>query len=93
MAVLLVTKRKINTQSTFMGKAAIAATMALYAIEVLRAALSWDIVWVWRVLEYTAGVVVFSSIFEKAAMFIAHMKKRDNENISAAAPQNPSDPQ
>lgn len=76
MAALLVTKRSINTQSTFMGKAAIAATMVLYTAEVLKAAVRWNRVWVWSILEYAAGAVVFLSIFEKAAMFLRQMKTR-----------------
>jgi phosphatidylglycerophosphate synthase len=76
MAILLVAKRKINTQSTMMGKAAIAATMVLYTVEVLHAFLRWDVAWLWNIFEYAAGVVVFLSIFEKAAMFVRQMKKK-----------------
>ena len=79
MAVLLLAKRKINTQSTLMGKLAIASTMVLYTLEVLRAAARWNAATLWRVFEYAAGVVVFLSIFEKAAMFVGQMRKKPTD--------------
>ncbi len=88
MAVLLATGRRINTQSTFMGKAAIGATMALYTIEVLRAAVGGTAALVWKGLEYAAGAVVFLSIFEKGVMFVASMRKPPSADPSPSAPEN-----
>ena len=77
MAVLLMARRPIRTQSTFMGKAAIFGTMALYTVEVLRVAVRWESApWVWMALEYAAGIVVFLSIFEKAVLLPAYWRRK-----------------
>ena len=88
MAVLLVFKRRINTQSTFMGKAAIAATMVLYTAEVLKTAANLSLPLVLKIAEYIAGAVVFASIFEKAAMFVGQLRRSPGE-IPAGTPSTP----
>ncbi len=76
MAVLLMARRSVRTQSTFMGKAAIFTTMAIYTLEVLRAVVRWEAPGVWRGLEFAAGAVVFVSIFEKAALLTAQLRRK-----------------
>ncbi len=75
MAVLLMARRPIRTQSTFMGKAAIFSTMALYTLEVLRAMVRWEVPGAWRVMEYAAGGIVFLSVFEKAALLFVQLRR------------------
>ncbi len=89
MAVLLMARRPIRTQSTLMGKAAIFSTMALYTAEVLRAAVQWEAPWAWRVLEYAAGLVIFVSIFEKAGMLTAQFRRKPGKGTSAPAASAP----
>lgn len=84
MAVLLMARRPVRTQSTPMGKAAIFSTMALYTLEVLRAAIRWEVLWVWKSLEYAAGAVVFVSIFEKAALLAAQLRRKPKSETSAS---------
>lgn len=76
MAVLLMARRPVRIQSTFMGKVAIFSTMAIYTLEVLRALVRWEAPWIWRGLEYAAGAVVFVSIFEKAALLTAQFRRK-----------------
>lgn len=85
MAVLLMVGRRIKTQSTYMGKIAIFATMALYTAEVLRVAVHGQLAWVWEALEYAAGAVVFFSIFEKAVMLIVQLKTRPENDPTRSA--------
>ncbi|NLJ46398.1 MAG: hypothetical protein GX430_07540 [Treponema sp.] len=85
MAVLLMARRPIRTQSTLMGKAAIFSTMALFTLEILRAVVRWEITWVWRSLEYAAGAIVFVSIFEKAALFAAQLRRKPPSGIPTSA--------
>jgi phosphatidylglycerophosphate synthase len=75
MAVLLMARRPIRTQSTFMGKAAIFSTMALYTLEVLRVMVRWEAPGAWKALEYAAGGVVFFSVFEKAALLFVQLRR------------------
>lgn len=75
MAVLLMARRPIRTQSTLMGKAAIFSTMTLYTLEVLRVMVRWEAPGAWRILEYAAGGIVFLSIFEKAALLFAQLRR------------------
>lgn len=90
MAVLLMARRPVRTQSTFMGKAAIFSTMAMYTLEVLRAVAGLDIPWVWRVLEYTAGAVIFVSVFEKAVLLVVQLKRKPKTGSQAAPEPGPA---
>lgn len=85
MAILLMARRPVMTGATFMGKAAIFSAMALYTAEVLKAVVSWDAVLIWKVLEYAAGAVVFLSIFEKAVLLAAQLRRNPESGSKAAA--------
>lgn len=90
MAVLLMARRPVRTQSTLMGKAAIFSTMAIYTLEVLRAVVGWEAPRVWRGLEYAAGTVVFVSVFEKAVLLIAQLKRKPKTAAQPASGPEPA---
>lgn len=91
MAFLLMARRAIRTQSTLMGKAAIFSTMALYTFAVLRVVVRWDLPWVWKSLEYAAGAIVFISIFEKAVLLTAQLRRKPGLTGQPPAAHEPAD--
>lgn len=75
MAILLLVKKRIEPRSTFMGKAAVASIMVLYAIEVLKLVMKAT---TWPILQYSewiVGGIVAASVVDKIVAFIQDFKK------------------
>jgi phosphatidylglycerophosphate synthase len=70
MGILIVVKRRIDPKTTFLGKAAVATIMVLYAIEVLRMITGLGDTKTKAVLELAAGAVVAVSVADKVVSFL-----------------------
>jgi cardiolipin synthase (CMP-forming) len=86
MGLLLLIEKKPRPETSLCGKIAIAVTMGLYAIEILRFLPfgEFAINIAANVLEYIAGVVLVVSVFDKAIYFrkrLAEIKKGDSKAI------------
>jgi phosphatidylglycerophosphate synthase len=73
MGILIVVKRRIEPKTTFMGKAAVAGIMVLYAAEVLRLLFGLTNLPIFRWLEWAVGAVVLASMADKVIFFIHEM--------------------
>lgn len=80
MLAVLAVKKRVKIRTTFMGKATVASTMVLYALELLRFVADLPPA-LYRAVEYAVGAVVFASIFDKLLVMI-----RDLRAPAAASP-------
>ena len=69
MGILILVKRRIEAKTTFLGKAAVASIMTLYAIEVSRLILGLGGSAAFAALEWAVGAVVAVSVADKAVAF------------------------
>lgn len=74
MLIFLILRRPVEAKSTWGGKIAIATTMSLYLLELIRLYLPASLTAAFQYLEYAAGAIVFLSFFEKAFIFFRHSK-------------------
>lgn len=74
MGILLLVKRRIDPKTTIMGKVAVASIMVLYAIEILKIALSLPDGLVFRALEWAVGAIVVASVVDKVLAFMRELK-------------------
>lgn len=81
MAILIAVKRKIEPKTTFLGKAAVAAIMVLYAIEVLRLIAGIGHSLVVRALEWAVGVIVIVSVADKAVSFVRTLVEPASDKV------------
>lgn len=84
MVALAAAKGKIDTESSFLGKAAIASVMVLYGCELIRLLLAqraplgdWDICF--RVLEWLVAGVLVVSVFDKAVLLVRAFRRIPEE--------------
>lgn len=90
MLVVLFVKKSVTPKTSFMGKLTIAMTMGLYTFELLRfiATLPER---AYAAAEYTVGVIVALSIFDKVGIMIADLKTTASANHGTGriiAPEN-----
>lgn len=79
VAILILVKRKIVSKTTFMGKAAVATIMVLYAAEVLRIVLAKSAGPVITGIEWIVGAVVAASVVDKLIAFGHALADRDKD--------------
>lgn len=72
LAVLTV-KKRVTPRTSFLGKATVASTMILYAIELLRYLADLPR-WLFSGLEYAVGLVIIVSIVDKVVIMINDLK-------------------
>jgi phosphatidylglycerophosphate synthase len=72
LAVLTV-KKRVTPRTSFLGKATVASTMVLYAIELLRYLADLPR-WLFGGLEYAVGVIITVSIVDKILIMINDLK-------------------
>lgn len=71
--VVLTVKKRITPRTSFLGKATVASTMVLYAIELLRYLADLPR-WLFSGLEYAVGLVIIVSIVDKVLIMINDLK-------------------
>ncbi len=69
MGILIGLRKHIEPKTTFLGKAAVASIMVLYALEVARIAFSIGQAWPFLAGEWVAGLIIVASIVDKAYAF------------------------
>ena len=74
MAILMLVKRRVEPKTTFMGKAAVASIMMLYAIEILKIAFAFPHGLVFDILEWIVGAIVVASMADKVIAFVRELK-------------------
>jgi len=70
MAILMLVTKRVEPKTTFMGKAAVASIMVLYAVELLKIAFALPHLLVFNVLEGIVGAIVVASMADKVMAFI-----------------------
>jgi len=73
--ILIFVNKKIEPKTTFMGKAAVASIMVLYALEVLRLIFGIDRIEFIIVLEWATAAIVLLSMIDKVAAFTHELPK------------------
>ncbi len=73
---LIFINRKVEPKTTFLGKAAVASIMVLYAIEVLRLIFNIERLPLFVVLEYIVVVIVAVSMVDKVLAFARELPQR-----------------
>ena len=88
---LLVIHGRFFPKTTFLGKATVAATMALYALETVKLFVpaGYGFVWVWA--ERIVGGVVAASMVDKIVAFARHARRKDGADADGDGGGNPPD--
>jgi len=73
--ILIFINKKIEPKTTFMGKAAVASIMVLYAVEVLRLIFGIGRIEMVAVLEWAAAAIVLVSMVDKVIAFTRELPK------------------
>jgi phosphatidylglycerophosphate synthase len=73
--VLIFVNRKIEPKTTFMGKAAVASIMVLYAVEVIRLIFGIGRIELVAVLEWMTAAIVLISMVDKIAAFVRELPR------------------
>jgi phosphatidylglycerophosphate synthase len=84
MAALYLIRGKIKPRTTFMGKAAIASIMVLYAAEILELVVPVGLMSVLRWLQWAAAAVVGLSVIDKILAFRKDLAEAETEPVSDA---------
>jgi len=74
--ILIFINKKIEPKTTFMGKAAVASIMVLYAVEVLRLIFGIGRIELVAVLEWATAAIVLVSMVDKVLAFTRELPKR-----------------
>lgn len=74
--ILIFINKKIEPKTTFMGKAAVASIMVLYAVEVLRLIFGIGRIEFVAVLEWATAAIVLVSMVDKVVAFTRELPKR-----------------
>ncbi|MEN6499084.1 MAG: CDP-alcohol phosphatidyltransferase family protein [Rectinema sp.] len=74
MAILVVVKKRIEPNSTFMGKLNIASIMVLYTLELIQLAVKAPPLLVFRISEWIVAIILVLGIFDKIAGFFDALK-------------------
>lgn len=75
VSILIVVNKRIEPKTTFMGKAAVASIMVLYAIEVIRLIFGIGRVELVSVLEWMTAAIVLVSMIDKAVAFVRELPR------------------
>lgn len=75
VSVLIVVNKKIEPKTTFMGKAAVASIMVLYAVEVIRLIFGIGRIELVAVLEWMTAAIVLISMFDKVVAFLRELPR------------------
>jgi phosphatidylglycerophosphate synthase len=73
--ILIFVNRKIEPRTTFMGKAAVAAIMVLYAVEVMRLIFGIGHIEIVAVLEWMTAAIVLISMMDKVVAFARELPR------------------
>ena len=73
--ILIFVNRKIEPKTTFMGKAAVASIMVLYATEVIRLIFGFSRIELIAVLEWTTAAIVLLSMVDKVLAFVRELPR------------------
>lgn len=73
--ILIFVNRKIEPKTTFMGKAAVASIMVLYAAEVIRLIFGIGRIELFAVLEWATAAIVLLSMVDKVVAFTRELPK------------------
>jgi cardiolipin synthase (CMP-forming) len=73
--ILIFVNRKVEPKTTFLGKAAVASIMVLYAIEVIRLIFNVGQLPLFDVLEWTVAVIVAVSMVDKVIAFARELPR------------------
>jgi phosphatidylglycerophosphate synthase len=73
--ILIFVNRKIEPKTTFMGKAAVASIMVLYAVEVLRLIFGIGRIELVAVLEWATAAIVLVSMVDKVLAFARELPR------------------
>lgn len=73
LVIVLLVKKQLILRTSFMGKAAVASTMVLYAFELLKLFIAIPMQ-VYHILEYCAGVIVALSVLDKFFIMIKDLR-------------------
>jgi len=75
VSILIVIKKRIEPKTTFMGKAAVASIMVLYAAEVIRLIFGIGRIELVAVLECATAAIVLVSMVDKVIAFIRELPR------------------
>jgi phosphatidylglycerophosphate synthase len=73
--ILIFINKKIEPKTTFMGKAAVASIMVLYAVEVIRLIFGIGRIELVAVLEWATAAIVFVSMVDKVLAFVRELPR------------------
>jgi phosphatidylglycerophosphate synthase len=73
--VLIVVNKRIEPKTTFMGKAAVASIMVLYAVEVIRLIFGIGRIELVAVLEFMTAAIVLVSMVDKLIAFVRELPR------------------
>ena len=74
MLTILLVRKSIEPRTSFMGKVAVASTMMLYVLELLRFVADFPLA-LYRTLEYGVGLILVVSIVDKVVLMIRVLEK------------------
>jgi phosphatidylglycerophosphate synthase len=75
VSILIVVNKKIEPKTTFMGKAAVASIMVLYAVEVVRLIFGIGRIELVAVLEWMTAIIVLVSMVDKVVAFVRELPR------------------
>jgi phosphatidylglycerophosphate synthase len=76
MAILAVVKKRIEPNSTFMGKVNVASIMVLYTLEIIQLAVQAPSLLIFRIAEWIVAVIIVIGIFDKIVSFFDALKSK-----------------
>jgi len=83
MLCVLLARKRVEPKTTVFGKAAVATTMVLFAVEALRLAAPERLAPAFEIIELIAGIIVAASVLDKGVFFVREIKKgRATEELS-----------
>ncbi len=74
MTLFFVLRRPVPPRPTILGKAAVASTMTLYALSILKPVAPPALLAVFSVLEMIVAAILLASVGDKLAVFISHAR-------------------
>ncbi len=76
MAILVIVKKRIEPNSTFMGKLTVASIMVLYTLEIIQLAVQAPSLLVFRIAEWIVAIIIVIGIFDKIVSFFDALKNK-----------------
>lgn len=73
--ILIFVNKRIEPKTTFMGKAAVASIMVLYAVEVIRLIFGIGRIGLVAALEWATAAIVLASMVDKAMAFVRELPR------------------